>query len=122
MARSSIGPLSVISLGFLPDREARVTATVAGALVDVRSGFVYGTAEATAVEEQWASAWSSGSVVDAARVEAERRAFDDFADEFGLLWRGVVNTHAMRPPQAISHDNGPAEDTEAPAGYYRVTF
>ena len=33
-----LGPLSAITLGFLPNKEAHVTATTSGALVDTRTG------------------------------------------------------------------------------------
>ncbi len=42
-----LGPLSVISLGLIPNKKAHVTATVAGVVIDVRTGFVFGTAEAS---------------------------------------------------------------------------
>src|SRR5262249_15866147 len=39
------GPLSTISLGIAPDRDAYITATASALLIDVRTGFVYGVAE-----------------------------------------------------------------------------
>ena len=42
---TDIGPLALISLGFLPNKEARVTSTASAALFDVRTGFLYGVAE-----------------------------------------------------------------------------
>lgn len=90
----SLGPLSMISLGFLPNKKAHVTSTVAGALIDVRTGFVYGTAEATAREEQRASVWSTEHAIETSRLEAEGRAFESFVDEFGELWSHVLDAHA----------------------------
>lgn len=89
-----LGPLSLISLGLLPNKEAHVTATVAGALIDVRSGFVYGTTEATAREQQSATIWSTEGVIDSARLDAEAKAFEAFVTEFEDLWTAVVVTHA----------------------------
>lgn len=94
----ALGPLSMISLGLLPNKKAHVTATVAGALIDVRTGFIYGTAESTAREEQRASMWSSEGAVDSARLRAERKAFRSFVDEFGGLWGGVLEAHAATRP------------------------
>ena len=90
----ALGPLSLISLGLLRNQKAHVTATVSSVLVDVRSGFIYGSAEATAVEEQSASIWSTQLAIDSARKLAEERAFASFVDEFSGLWTGVINVHA----------------------------
>lgn len=95
-----LGPLSLVSLGFIPNKKAHVTATVAGALIDVRTGFIYGTAEATAREEQRASIWSTEEAIDASRLEAEKQAFESFVDEFEGLWNSVLATYARTPRQA----------------------
>ena len=42
------GPLAAISLGVVPDRDAYITSTASALFIDVRTGFVYGVAEATA--------------------------------------------------------------------------
>ena len=89
-----VGPLSAISLGFIKNREAHVTSTVAGALVDVRTGFVYGTAEATERESKRANIWSTRLAADSARIAAEQRAFDAFVDSFAELWTDVTDTQA----------------------------
>ena len=98
----SLGPLSAISLGFIRNKKAHVTATVAGVLVDVRTGFVYGTTEATATEEQRASIWSTEIAIDSSRLRAETAAFDCFVAEFQRLWKGVVDVHAATIPHATS--------------------
>ena len=99
----SLGPASLLSLGFLPNKTARVTATVAGVLVDVRTGYVYGTTEASATESHRASVWSTAMIVDSARISAEKEAFTDFVDEFAHLWAGVVNTYVrVAPGQDLS--------------------
>jgi hypothetical protein len=41
-------PLSILSLGLVPDRDAYVTSTASAVFTDVRTGYTYGTAEATA--------------------------------------------------------------------------
>ncbi|MBT8078708.1 MAG: hypothetical protein KJO31_09010 [Gammaproteobacteria bacterium] len=94
----ALGPLSLITLGLLPNRKAHVTATVAGILVDVRSGYIYGSTEATSVENKSASIWSTELVIDTARKLAEERAFVEFTNEFGRLWTGVLNTYAATQP------------------------
>ena len=89
-------------------------------LIDVRTGYVYGTAEATAEEHKRANIWSKRNAVESSRLSAEEQAFDDFIDEFGTLWKGVVDIHAATQPVlptapvAIVDDQG---DT-----YYRIRF
>lgn len=90
----ALGPLSLVSLGFIPNKKAHVTSTVAGALIDVRTGFIYGTTEATAREEQRASVWSTEDAIERSRLTAERRAFQSFVDEFAELWSSVLHAHA----------------------------
>jgi hypothetical protein len=95
---TDVGPLAVISLGFLPTKNARVTSTASAALFDVRTGFVYGVAEASAVEAQRATFWSSADAVDSARRKAESEAFRKLAREIEKLWHGVLRTHARALP------------------------
>jgi len=42
-----LGPLSLVTLGTLPNKKAFVSSTISGALVDVRTGFVYAATEST---------------------------------------------------------------------------
>ena len=93
---TDIGPLAVISLGFVPNKKAKVTSTASAAIFDVRTGFLYGVAEATATEPQRATTWSSVSAIDRARRRAEAEAFAKLIGEIGRLWNGVVDTHAGR--------------------------
>jgi hypothetical protein len=93
---ADIGPLALVSLGFLPSKKAHVTATASAALFDVRTGFVYGVAESTATEEQRASVWSSEGAVEASRLRAESRAFQGLLSEYAKFWQGIVREHAGR--------------------------
>ncbi|MDX1509469.1 MAG: hypothetical protein R3358_14375 [Woeseiaceae bacterium] len=118
---SALGPFSVFTLGLLPDQKARVNATVSGVLVDVRTGYVYGVAEATAQEEQNTNAWRSRDVTDRVRLAAETAAFTEFTDEFRLLWRDVTNQQAARPPAAApAEPSAPAGASPAPLREYHV--
>jgi hypothetical protein len=91
---ADIGPLALLSLGFLPNKKAHVTATASAVLIDVRTGFVYGAAEASAKREQRATLWTSEAAIDDARLKAERGAFEGLLSEYDKLWRGVVHDHA----------------------------
>jgi hypothetical protein len=94
---TDLGPLSLISLGFLPNKEARVTTTASAMLTDVRSGYIYGLAEATALESKRATFWSSKDAIDSSRQNAEKKAFHLLTEEFMKLWQHVVNVYGVRP-------------------------
>ncbi len=107
-----LGPLSLISLGLIPNKKAHVTATVAGMLVDVRTGYIYGTAESTDIQQQSATIWSTEMVIDTARRKAEINAFNGFIGEFEDMWGGVATTYAATP----------GSDESSRAGYHSVRF
>lgn len=90
---TELGPLQTIALGFLPSKKAVVRATCAFMIVDVRTGFVYGTGETTATEDQRSNVWGTENAIEEARLKAERRAFEDGLDEVETLWRGVIAQH-----------------------------
>lgn len=89
----SLGPLSVVSLGMIPNKRAHVTSTASAALIDVRSGFIYGVAESTAADDQRTTVWSTHQTIERARLGTERQAFHALIDEIEVLWKGIVNTH-----------------------------
>jgi len=97
-----LGPLSVISLGLIPNKKAHVTATVAGMLVDVRTGYVYGTTESTDTQSQIATVWDTEVAIESSRKKAEKNAFEGFVGEFEDLWGGVVNVY--RDGAVARHD------------------
>jgi hypothetical protein len=86
-------PLALISLGFLPTKNVRVSSTAAALLIDVRSGFIYGAAEDTQRAEQFASVWTTTTAVDETRRKTERAAFENLLGEIEKLWSGVVSKH-----------------------------
>jgi len=95
---AELGPLQTIALGFLPSKKAIVTATCAFMIVDVRTGFIYGTGETTAMEDQRSNVWGTENAIEEARLRAERRAFEDGLGEIETLWASVVREHAGRAP------------------------
>jgi len=90
---TNIGPMSVISLGFARDRETIVKTTASLMVVDVRSGFIFGTAEATATETLTTSAWGSVTAADKGRVRTERAAFDLLLEELEKLMPEILAKH-----------------------------
>lgn len=93
---TDIGPLALISLGFLPNKKAHVSTTASAVLFDVRTGFVYGVAESTAIEEQRATVWSSEEAIESARLKTEAESFQKLLNEFEKLWKGVVEENARK--------------------------
>lgn len=95
---AEVGPLQTIALGFLPTRKAVVNATCAFMIIDVRTGFVYGTGETTATEDQRSNLWGTENAIEAARLRAERRAFEDGLGEVAELWASILAEHGARRP------------------------
>ena len=89
------GPLAVISLGLVPDRDAYITSTAAAVFTDVRTGFVYGVAEATAKASGLTNAWGSSDTVDRKRIEAEEDAFRQLVAEAGKAWGGIAKQYGQ---------------------------
>ncbi len=92
-----IGPLGVITLGTLPNHEARVTSTCSAALLDVRTGFIYGLAEGTGRKSELSSVWRTSAAVDSARRHAESQAFGALVPEIERMWAGVISQYAASP-------------------------
>ncbi|MGD9691946.1 MAG: hypothetical protein AB7G17_03830 [Phycisphaerales bacterium] len=92
---TKIPALGMITLGLFPDRESQVTSTASAALIDTRTGFIYGLAEATSKAHQPANAWTSQDAVDESRQRAEREAFVNLVGEVEKMWRGVAETYAV---------------------------
>lgn len=90
---SVIAPLRLFHLGLLPDQKAKITTTASAAIFDVRTGFVYGAAEATAHEEHITSVWTNREAVDQSRQATERTAFGQLLGELETAWAGVVKQH-----------------------------
>ncbi|MEO1035779.1 MAG: hypothetical protein AAFX44_09485 [Pseudomonadota bacterium] len=99
-----IGPLQTISLGFFRNRKAHVATTASLALYDVRTGYLYGLAEATAREDQRASLWSTDNAIETARRSTEQQSFTALLDEFNGVWKDVVETHALPVVPAVAID------------------
>lgn len=89
----SYPPLALISLGLFSKTKAHVSSTTSGAILDVRTGFVYGVAEATEKEQQSATVWSTEQIVDRARLNSEAKSFVSFMQEARKLWSNILTEH-----------------------------
>jgi hypothetical protein len=88
------GPLTAISLGLAPDRDAHVTSTASALFQDVRTGFVYGVAEATAQVSGLTNVWGASDTVDKKRLEAERQAFALLLPQVEKTWTGIARQYS----------------------------
>jgi hypothetical protein len=93
---AQIGPLQTIALGMFDTEKSIVTSTCSFAIVDVRTGFIYGTGETTASEARQSNLWGTRDAVDKARQRAETKAFEDGVSEVGKLWMSILREHANR--------------------------
>jgi hypothetical protein len=83
--------LKIISLGWSPTRKVSVYVTVSALLMDVRTGFIYGTLEATEKRALQTTAWDSEEAMDRARQEAETAGFKALVREFEKAWPSFAN-------------------------------
>jgi hypothetical protein len=88
------GPLAAISLGLAPDRDAHVTSTASAIFQDVRTGFVYGVAEATAKATGLTNAWGARNTVDTKRLQAEQQAFALLLPQAEKTWTGIAQQYS----------------------------
>lgn len=89
-------PLSILSLGAMPDRDAHITATASALFTDVRTGFVYGLSEATAKTAGLTNVWGSSSTVDLKRVEAEQESFKLLLPQLEKTWAGIARQYVKQ--------------------------
>jgi hypothetical protein len=87
-------PLTVLTLGLLPNQVIHVISTASAVLVDTRNGYLYSYAEATEKTNQLTSGWTSEPAADTARRRAEEKAFDKLTHELEGGWGRVVKTFA----------------------------
>ena len=99
------GPLSAISLGLAPDRDAHITSTASALFSDVRTGFVYGVAEATAKATGLTNFWDSGDMIDKKRLETEQQAFTLLAAETEKAWSGIASQYLQLPATGLDQRN-----------------
>jgi hypothetical protein len=68
--------------------KSQILTTCAAAFVDVRTGYVYGVAEGSAVDTRRPSPWRT-KAVDAARLKTEREAFSAALKEIAKAWTSI---------------------------------
>jgi len=87
------GPQNVVSLGYLKNKDVKVSTTASVALFDVQTEYLYGLAEATTHEDKKANAWKKGDEVDNLRIVTEKKAFEKLMGEIEKMWTGVFQEY-----------------------------
>jgi hypothetical protein len=85
-----IAPLKLVTLGVFASEKSRIVTTCAAALIDVRTGFVYGVAEGTATDTRRSSVWNTEDALDTARLKTERDAFTAALKEVTKTWSAIT--------------------------------
>ncbi len=98
-----VPPLGLITLGLFPNEKAQVTTTASAVLMDVNNGYIYAVVEASAINDQFANAWTNDQAMDEARLKAERQAFEKLVADFKSEWPNVVMTYNHPPIPAASN-------------------
>jgi len=99
---TQIGPMQLVSLGFFPNKKARVSSTCAVAFIDTRTGFIYGAAESTANEEQRSDLWNKEEAIEKARARAERGAFTSALGEVEKSWASIAARYGGKSAGGVS--------------------
>ncbi len=68
------------------------------AFIDVRTGFIFGTAEGSGTSERLNNAWGTDEAMDMARLVAERKAFEALVPQIEGTWAGVAKEYG--PPSS----------------------
>ena len=88
-----IAPLTELSLGLFPNKRYELVSTALAALVDTRTGYIYGALEESRSRTGLTMAWGSDDVMHRARTRTEREALEKLIAAFPPFWRGVVQHH-----------------------------
>ena len=90
---SVVAPLTALSLGLFPNKRYELISTAFAALVDTRTGYIYGTNEKSRARTGLTMSWGSDDVIHRARSKAEREAMEKLFADFPAFWRGIVAAH-----------------------------
>ncbi|MFT3789189.1 MAG: hypothetical protein QM770_23930 [Tepidisphaeraceae bacterium] len=94
-------PVTLITLGLSPNHRAYVTTTCSAILMDVRSGYIYGGAEATEKSDQIANGWTTDDAVDDTRLRTERASFKKMTAELEGEWTRILATYAKESSTTV---------------------
>jgi hypothetical protein len=96
-------PLTVVTFGATHNKRLRIMSTASAALLDTRSGYVYGLAESSKQHDELQNAYKTEEEIDQSRRKVETDAFAGLVNELETTWKGVLLERA-RPGGATSAD------------------
>jgi len=86
-------PVTVVTLGATNNKRLRIMSTASAALLDTRSGYVYGLAEANSEHEELQNAYKTQEEIDLIRRDIETKAFTGLVGEMEQTWKMVLAEH-----------------------------
>lgn len=86
-------PLTVATLGLFPNNRYEIISTGLAALVDTRTGYVYGTLEKSAAKSGILMVAGSDESLEHRKQQAQREAMEKLVKEFPDFWQRIVATH-----------------------------
>ena len=92
--------IGLLTLGGYLRQDTDLECTASAVLLDTRTGYLYGTAEASARRSKEHSCHGAEARVERERRRLERAALAELASELGGTWQGVVATYAPATPGA----------------------
>lgn len=93
-------PMELVTLGLWSNDRSHWVCNASAVLMDTRNGYLYGLASGHAEDSRPMSAWKNFDVVDAARKDVEREAFDELVRNFCTDWRRVIAAYGPKPEEA----------------------
>jgi hypothetical protein len=96
-------PVTVVTLGATNNKRLRIMSTASAALLDTRSGYVYGLAEASDEHEELQNAYKTQEEIDRIRRDVEANAFTKLVGDVESTWKMVLAEQAG-PGGATSAD------------------
>jgi hypothetical protein len=97
---TTIPLLGTLTLGIFPNELARAISTCSAALVDTRTGHIYGLSEATTKSYRITNAWNTWTARQAAEESAQDTACKNLIGRVEVLWAHVLKRHAPGVPSS----------------------
>ena len=87
-------PISVVTLGATSNKRLRIITTASAAMLDTRSGYVYGLSEASEEHEELQNAYKTQEEIDRIRRDVEGTAFTKLIGDVESTWKMVLAEQA----------------------------
>lgn len=91
---------SFLSLGLAPLQKLDANATLSAALIDVRTGYIYGVISATADKQDRSIGWLSRSESKSLRLESEAEVFSKLVESIPGSWKSVSSRYGANKAPA----------------------